>query len=174
MSTTSRTAPEPGLVTHFKEWLRKHRGASDSTIRLYARDAAQLMAALGDEPGGWEPAAIRGFFLDCASRCGNRQEFGLAVFEPLSRRCGLTLRAVAVATGNGRRPLPALWALPVMGSRRRLERAFAFAAANPALHYEERLRSSISLSDGWKAPRRKCGGTIDSMASSFSVGSPRV
>ena len=41
---------EPQLVTHFKEWLRKHRGASDATIRLYARDAARLVAALGDDP----------------------------------------------------------------------------------------------------------------------------
>ena len=28
------------------------------------------MAALGDDPGRWEPAAIRSFFLDCAGRCG--------------------------------------------------------------------------------------------------------
>ena len=61
---------EPRLVTHFKEWLRKHRGASDATIRLYARDAGHLMAALGDDPEGWEPAAIRSFFLDCAGRRG--------------------------------------------------------------------------------------------------------
>ena len=61
---------EPRLVTHFKEWLRKHRGASDATIRLYARDAERLVAALGDDPGRWEPAAIRSFFLDCAGRCG--------------------------------------------------------------------------------------------------------
>jgi len=39
---------------------------------------------------------------------GNRQELRLAVFEPLPRRRGLTLRAVAIAAGNGRRPLPAL------------------------------------------------------------------
>jgi hypothetical protein len=30
---------------------------------------------------------------------GNRREFGLAVFEPLPRRGGLTLRAMAVAAG---------------------------------------------------------------------------
>ena len=36
---------EPCLVAHFKAWLRKHRGASDSTVKLYARDAARLMAA---------------------------------------------------------------------------------------------------------------------------------
>ena len=49
---------------------------------------------------------------------GNRQEFGLAVFEPLPRRRGLTLRAMPVAAGNGRRPLPALWAKFVMVSQR--------------------------------------------------------
>src|SRR5258708_6139011 len=68
----------------------------------------------------------------------------------------------------------ALWANPLMGSWRRLDRALVSAAANSAHHYEVRLRSAISLSDGWNAPRRRCGGTIDSMASSFSVGSPRV
>ena len=61
---------EPRFVTHFKEWLRKHRGASDATIRLYARNAARLAAALGNDSRGWEPAAIRSFFLDCARRCG--------------------------------------------------------------------------------------------------------
>ena len=62
---------EPCLVVHFKVWLRKHRGASDPTIKLYARDAAHLMAALGDDPERWEPAAIRSFFLDRASHSGN-------------------------------------------------------------------------------------------------------
>jgi site-specific recombinase XerD len=63
--------PEPSLVAHFKIWLRKHRGASDRTIKLYARDATHLMAALGDEPEGWGSAAIRSFFLDRASHCGS-------------------------------------------------------------------------------------------------------
>ncbi len=61
---------EPCLVAQFKEWLRKHRGASDPTIRLYARDAAHLAAALGEDPERWEPAAIRCFFLDRATCCG--------------------------------------------------------------------------------------------------------
>jgi site-specific recombinase XerD len=62
---------EPSLVADFKIWLRKHRGASDRTIKLYAGDATDLMAALGNEPEGWEPAAIRSFFLDRASHCGS-------------------------------------------------------------------------------------------------------
>ena len=81
---------EPRLVTPFKEWLRKHRGASDATIRLYARDAARLAAALGDDPGGWEPAAIRSFFLDCASRCGE------GAVEKLSTSLRAFLRYLAV------------------------------------------------------------------------------
>ena len=62
---------EPELVARFKGWLRQHRGASDTTIKLYARDAARLVTALGDDPAGWEPAAIRSFFMDRASDCGH-------------------------------------------------------------------------------------------------------
>jgi site-specific recombinase XerD len=81
---------EPRLVTHFKEWLRKHRGASDATIRLYARDAAHLIVALGGDPERWEPAAIRSFFLDCASRCGE------GTVEKLATSLRAFLRRLAV------------------------------------------------------------------------------
>jgi site-specific recombinase XerD len=66
------TAPaEPHLVARFKAWLRKHRGASDPTIKLYARDAVRMMTALGADPTGWGPAVVRGYFLDRASMCGS-------------------------------------------------------------------------------------------------------
>ena len=81
---------EPRLVTHFKEWLRKHRGASDATIRLYARDAAHFMVALGDDPERWEPAAIRSFFLGCASR------YGEGTVEKLATSLRAFLRCLAV------------------------------------------------------------------------------
>ena len=45
-----RSLPSRSWSAHFKVWLRKHRGASDPTIKLYARDAARLMTALGDDP----------------------------------------------------------------------------------------------------------------------------
>jgi hypothetical protein len=48
----------------------------------------------------------------------NRQELCLPGRQPLGTRLPLALRAMAVATGNGRRPLPALWANSVMGSWR--------------------------------------------------------
>ena len=84
---------EPCLVAHFRDWLRNHRGASDATIELYIRDAARLVAALGDDPEGWEPAAIRSFFLDRASRCGK------GTVEKLATSVRAFLRYLAV---NGR------------------------------------------------------------------------
>ena len=54
---------EPQLVARFKVWLRKHRGAADPTIKLYARDAVRLVTALGADPTGWGPADVRSYFL---------------------------------------------------------------------------------------------------------------
>ena len=62
---------EPQLIAHFKTWLRKHRGASDSTIKLYTRDAARMLTALGADPTGWGPAVVRSYFMDRASTCGS-------------------------------------------------------------------------------------------------------
>jgi site-specific recombinase XerD len=62
---------EPQLIAHFKTWLRKHRGASDSTIKLYTRDAVRMLTALGADPTGWGPAVVRSYFMDRASACGS-------------------------------------------------------------------------------------------------------
>ena len=59
------------------------------------------------------------------------QQVGLAFGQPDAGSGALALRAVPVAAGNGRRPLPALWANPVMGSWRRVDRILAAGAANP-------------------------------------------
>jgi site-specific recombinase XerD len=61
---------ESQLVIGFKAWLRKHRGASDATIKLYARDAGRLLPALGEDPTSWDAAAIRRTFMDRASTSG--------------------------------------------------------------------------------------------------------
>ena len=64
------TPVEPLLVIGFNAWLRKHRGASDATIKLYARDASRLLTALGEDPTSWDAAAIRRAFMDRASTSG--------------------------------------------------------------------------------------------------------
>jgi site-specific recombinase XerD len=55
---------ESNLVASFKQWLRKHRGAADHTIRLYARDATSLMVALGDDPRRWDAISVRKYFIE--------------------------------------------------------------------------------------------------------------
>ncbi len=45
------------------------------------------------------------------------QQLGLAIGQPLPGRRALALRAMPVATANGRFPLAVLWANFVMGSR---------------------------------------------------------
>jgi site-specific recombinase XerC len=60
----------PPLVVGFKAWLRKHRGASDATIKLYARDAGHLLSALGEDLAHWDAAGIRRTFMERASTSG--------------------------------------------------------------------------------------------------------
>ena len=44
---------EPELVIAFRDWLQVHRGASNPTLRLYSRDATELIKALGEDVGKW-------------------------------------------------------------------------------------------------------------------------
>jgi hypothetical protein len=46
------------------------------------------------------------------------EQFRMAVRKPLRTGETLALRTVPIAAGNGKFPLAALWANPVMGSRR--------------------------------------------------------
>jgi site-specific recombinase XerD len=55
---------ESELIASFKHWLRKHRGAADPTIRLYARRATSLMMALGDDPSRWHATGVREYFME--------------------------------------------------------------------------------------------------------------
>jgi len=57
-------------VIAFRDWLQVHRGASNPTLRLYSRDATELIKALGEDVGKWTVQAVRDFVLDCAGRCG--------------------------------------------------------------------------------------------------------
>lgn len=68
--TTPIQCPEPALVADFRQWLRKHRGASEPTVRQYSRGAATVIKALGDDPTRWDARGIRAHFLECAARCG--------------------------------------------------------------------------------------------------------
>jgi site-specific recombinase XerD len=61
---------DPALVTAFRDWFQTHRGAKPPTLRLYARGAAELLEALGEDVGQWTAHAVRNFLLRRASQCG--------------------------------------------------------------------------------------------------------
>ncbi len=68
--TENSESSEPALVTAFHDWFRTHRGVAERTLRLYCRDAADLLRALGDDVSQWSAEAVRSFVLDRASQCG--------------------------------------------------------------------------------------------------------
>lgn len=61
---------DPALVIAFRDWFQTHRGVKPPTLRLYARGAAELLQALGEDVGQWTAHAVRNFFLQRASQCG--------------------------------------------------------------------------------------------------------
>jgi site-specific recombinase XerD len=63
-------APEPPAVTSFRQWLKRHRGAAEPTIKQYCRAAADVMSTLGDDPSCWNAKDVRGYFLERASKRG--------------------------------------------------------------------------------------------------------
>lgn len=65
-------ADEPALVAAFCDWLHVHRGASKPTIRLYARDATELVSDLGEDVSTWTVRAVRDFVTRRAARSGIR------------------------------------------------------------------------------------------------------
>src|SRR5216683_1827498 len=95
-AAAAATPVEPSLITSFKAWLRRHRGASDATIRLYARDVARLLMALADDPATWDAAAVRTTFMDLASTSGR------GTIEKMTTSLRAFLRYLAV---EGRGPV---------------------------------------------------------------------
>ena len=87
------TAPaEPKLlVADFKTWLRKHRGASDATVRLYCPRRRRPDDGAWIGPAGWRPNDIRSYFLARASKSGR------GTIEKMTTSLRAFLRYLAVA-----------------------------------------------------------------------------
>jgi site-specific recombinase XerD len=61
---------EPALIASFRDWFRKHRGATEPTLRHYCRDATEILNTLGEDLSEWNARRIRKFLLDRANQCG--------------------------------------------------------------------------------------------------------
>jgi len=66
--------PEPALITSFREWFQRHRGAAESTLRQYCRGAADLVNTLGEDVSQWNAQQIRTFLLHRAKQCGTTEK----------------------------------------------------------------------------------------------------
>jgi site-specific recombinase XerD len=63
-------AADPALVIAFRDWFQRHRGVKESTLRQYARGAADLLQTLGEDVSQWTAQAVRNFLLERARKCG--------------------------------------------------------------------------------------------------------
>lgn len=52
-------AREPALVKGFCDWMRRHRGVTQTTLHNYGRVAGALVARLGEEPSRYDAAGLR-------------------------------------------------------------------------------------------------------------------
>jgi len=62
--------PWPPLVEGFRQWLERHRGASETTIDRYGDAAAELLREVGDDPATYDAEGLRSFILNRVSRRG--------------------------------------------------------------------------------------------------------
>ena len=62
--------PWPPLVQGFRDWLRIHRGSSETTRARYGAAAVEFLGELGDDPGQYDAGRIRAFLLERARRRG--------------------------------------------------------------------------------------------------------
>ena len=61
----------PPLVTRFSQWMRQHRGVTESTLANYVPLVTEFMTARGDNVATYDAAGVRAFIFDRASRYGH-------------------------------------------------------------------------------------------------------
>ena len=62
-AVVSRPVEDPRLSA-FREWLKRHRGATDETVRRYLYEASRWLPALGSDPAAYDAATVRRIVLD--------------------------------------------------------------------------------------------------------------
>jgi len=62
--------PWPPLLQGFRDWLKNHRGVSETTLSRYSAAAGELLKELGGDPGQYDAKRLRAFLLDRARRRG--------------------------------------------------------------------------------------------------------
>jgi site-specific recombinase XerD len=58
------------MVTRFRQWMRQHRGVTESTLATYVPLVTEFLAAQGADAAAFDAAGVRAFILARASRHG--------------------------------------------------------------------------------------------------------
>jgi site-specific recombinase XerD len=61
---------DPPLLSAFCQWMRQHRGTSESTLDNYRRHIRVLLRRLGEEPHKFAAGSLRHFVLEASRTCG--------------------------------------------------------------------------------------------------------
>jgi len=62
--------PDARHVVPHLDWLRRHRGLSEITVRSHAKGLRQMLPVIGTDPAGWTPTTLRTAILDRRGREG--------------------------------------------------------------------------------------------------------
>jgi site-specific recombinase XerD len=74
------------LIVGFETWMRQHRGATATTLRIYRRIVTEMLAALGDDPARFDTRGLRGFVLDRSRGCGrSKAKLGMTAVRAFLR-----------------------------------------------------------------------------------------
>lgn len=58
------------LIVEFRQWMRRHRGVTESTLDVYAYLLAEFLEVVGDDPEAFRAESLRAWVLDRATRHG--------------------------------------------------------------------------------------------------------
>jgi len=64
LASTPVADPHAPHVGPFLDWLLRHRGLSEITVRSHAKGLRQLLPVIGTDPTAWTPATLRNAILD--------------------------------------------------------------------------------------------------------------
>jgi site-specific recombinase XerD len=74
----SEAQPPPAFVEAFSDWMRRHRGATESTIAMYASITKEFLGVSGVDTAQFDATLVRKFILDRASRTGHSRAQSVA------------------------------------------------------------------------------------------------
>jgi site-specific recombinase XerD len=135
----------PDLVESFGDWMRRHRGATESTIAMYGSITKEFLDACGEDTAAYDATLVRSFILARASRTGNSRAKSVVNATRMFLRY-LATAAYCPAELVGSVPRLAGWklsSLPRYISAEDIERVVA--ACNPASPEGSRDRAIILL-----------------------------